>query len=206
MAIISLYINDQNFNRVLTAVCSNYKYQEKIIVNGELVDNPQTKSEFVNITLRNFLSEHVKSYEIEKAKRDAEIAASQVDNIIVNDGSIASIYNYHMVCLEAAKSQYDGLASIIAPGNTFSIALSATGQLPATHYALEAGITETARQQLLVLELAGGTVTDGIQTLFYIRCDPETNIAQATNISGYDIVGKEYNMSKLLNYLGLIEC
>lgn len=168
--------------------------------------NPQTKAEFANGILRGFLAEHVKVYELEKARREAEALAADAGNVVVDDGSTASVYNYHMVCLAPAKAQYDGLASVIAPGNTFDIGLSSDGSQPPTHYALEAGITETARQQLLVLELAGGTSTGGVQTLFYVRCDPYTNLAQSTNIDGYNIVGQECSMAKLLEYLGLQEC
>ena len=219
MAIISVYIPDGDFQRTLDAICNNYKYQENFTsietsLDDELtpvqtvvtITNPQTKSQFVNQIIRNFIGEHVKSYEIEVAKREAAETAQNAQNVFVDDGSTASVYNYHMVCLAPAKSQYDALSQVIAPGNSFSTALSSNGQLPASHYATEAGITETARQQLFILELAGGTSTGGIQTLFYVRCDPFTNIAQATNIDGYDIVGQECSMSALLQYLGLQEC
>jgi hypothetical protein len=108
-----------------------------------------------------------------------------------------------MVCLAEAKAQYDGLASIIAPGNTFHIPLSANGQQPATHYGAEVAVTETARQQLIVLELAGGTSTSGTQTLFYTRCTPDTDIAVSTNIIGYDIVNKPCSLADLFNHMGL---
>lgn len=219
MAIISVYIPDSDFQRTLDAICNNYKYQEsftskEIDPNAEIgqevititTPNPQTKSQFVNQIIRNFISEHVKAYEVELAKKEAEETARNAQNVLVDDGSTATVYNYHMVCLAPAKPQYDALSQVIAPGNSFSIALSSNGQLPASHYATEAGITETARQQLLVLELAGGTSTGGIQTLFYVRCDPFTKVAQSTNIDGYDIVGQECSMSKLLQYLGLQEC
>ena len=169
------------------------------------IPNPQTKAEFTNGILRGFLAEHVKVYELETARREAEAAAANAGNVTVDDGATATVYAYQMVCLEPAKAQYDGLASIIAPGNTFHIPLSVDGNDPATHYGLEAGITDTARQQLLVLELAGGTSTNGVQTLFYVRCDPITNIAQSTNIAGYDIVGSGCSMSGLLTHLGLQE-
>ena len=169
------------------------------------IPNPQTKAEFTNGILRGFLAEHVKVYELETARREAEAAAANAGNVTVDDGATATVYAYQMVCLEPAKAQYDGLASIVAPGNTFHIPLSADGNDPATHYGLEAGITETARQQLFVLEAAGGTTTGGVQTLFYVRCDPVTNIAQATNVEGYDIVGQECSMTNLVTQLGLQE-
>lgn len=219
MAIISVYIPDGDFQRTLDAICNNYKYQENFTsietsLDDELtpvqtvvtITNPQTKSQFVNQIIRNFISEHVKTYEVEIVKKQAVETINDSENIVVDDGATASVYKYNMICLAPAKSQYDALSQVIAPGNSFSVALSSNGQLPVSHYATEVGITETARQQLLVLELAGGTSTDGIQTLFYVRCDPYTNIAQATNIDGYDIVGQECSVSKLIQYLGLQEC
>lgn len=170
-------------------------------VQPNTISNPISKESFTNSVLRNFVSEHVRSYELELARRQAEEALA--GNIMVDDGATAAVYNYHMVCVAPAKAQYDYLASIIAPGNTFDVALSADGNAPATCYALEAGITETARQQLLVLELAGGTTTDGNQTLFYVRCDPDTGIAQATNVDGYAIVGETCSLSALIAYMGL---
>jgi len=41
--------------------------------------------------------------------------------------------------------------------------------------------------------------------MFYVRCDPQTHIAQATNITGFDIVGKNCTFSGLLAHLGLKE-
>jgi hypothetical protein len=174
-------------------------------VQPAIIPNPQTKAEFTNGIIRGFLGEHVKVYELDLARKQAEQAAGQAGNVIVDDGSTATVYDYHMVCLEPAKVQYNALASVIAPGNSFNIALSANGENPATHYGLQAGITDTARQQLLVLELAGGTSTGGVQTMFYVRCDPQTHIAQSTNISGFDIVGQPCSFSGLLNHLGLKE-
>jgi hypothetical protein len=174
-------------------------------VHPATIPNPQTKAEFTNGIIRGFLGEHVKVYELDLARKQAEQAAGQAGNVIVDDASTATVYDYHMVCLEPAKAQYDALASVIAPGNSFNIALSVNGENPATHYGLQAGITDTARQQLLVLELAGGTSTGGVQTMFYVRCDPQTHIAQSTNISGFDIVGQPCSFSGLLNHLGLKE-
>lgn len=207
MAILSIYIPDSGIQRVYDAICSHYKYQPTIgsDENGVSIPNPQSQAQFTNEVVRGFLSENTRVYELDQARRQAEIAASGAGNVPVDDGSTATVYDYHMVCLEPAKSQYDALASVIAPGNSFNIPLSADGNNPATYYGLEAGITETARQQLVVLELAGGTTTSGVQTMFYTRCDPQTHIAQSTNIAGYDIVGKPCSFSGLLNQLGLKE-
>jgi hypothetical protein len=171
----------------------------------QTISNPETKAMFANGIVRGFLAEHTQVYELDLARKAAEAVANGTSSVSVDDGATATVYDYLMVCLEPAKAQYDGLASIISPGNSFSIPLSATGSSPATHYGLVAGITETARQQLLVLELAGGTTTGGVQTMFYVRCDPQTHVAQATNISGFDIVGKNCTFSGLLAQLGLTE-
>lgn len=174
-------------------------------VHPQTIPNPETKAAFTNSIIRGFLAEHTKVYELDLARKAAETAASSVGSVTVDDGSTASVYDYHMVCLEPAKAQYDGLASIITPGNSFNIPLSANGSLPATHYGLQAGITDTARQQLLVLELAGGTSTNGVQTMFYVRCDPDTHVAMSTNIEGFNIVGQSCTFSSLLAHLGLQE-
>lgn len=205
MATISVYVKDSDINRIYDAIANNYRYQNTVGVdeNNQPIVNPKSKADFTNDILQGFLAEHVKVYELEKARREAEQAANNAGNVGVENGATAKPYDYDMVCLADAKTQYDGLASIIAPGNTFNIALSANGQLPATHYGAEVAVTETARQQLLVLELAGGTLTNGVQTLFYTRCTPDTDIAVATNISGYDIVGKPCSFSDLISYLGL---
>ena len=172
-------------------------------VYPELIQNPQSKSEFTNVIIRNFLTEHVRSYELELARKQAEQSASNAGNISVNDGLTTPIYGYYMVCLEPAKQQYDILASIISSGSNFNIPLSQDGQNPPTHYGLDIGITETARQQLLVLEFAGGTTTGGIQTLFYIRYNLKTKIAEATNIDGFNIAGRDCSFADLINYLNL---
>jgi len=205
MATISIYVADSDVTRVYDAIANNYKYQATTGFddNGSAIPNPVTKAEFTNSVLQGFLAEHVKVYELEKARQAAEAAASSAGNVTVENGATAKPYAYDMVCLAAAKTQYDGLASIIAPGNSFNIPLSANGQEPATHYGAEVGVTETARQQLLVLELAGGTTTNGVQTLFYTRCTPDTDLAVATNIPGYDIVGKPCSFTDLLSHLGL---
>ena len=194
MATISIYVADADVTRVYDAIANNYNYQES---------SAQTKADFTNSILQGFLAEHVKVYELDKARKAAEAAANNAGNVTVQDGSTAKPYDYDMVCLAAAKEQYDGLASIIAPGSSFHIPLSANGQDPATHYGAEVAVTETARQQLVVLELAGGTSTNGVQTLFYTRCTPDTDIAVATNIPNYDIVGKPCAFTDVVAHLGL---
>lgn len=171
--------------------------------NPATIPNTESKPEFTNRTIRKFLTDNVKAYELEEARKAAETAVNNNTVVTVEDGSTATIHHYIMVCLGAAKAQYDAVASFIAPGNTFSIELSADGNAPATHYGLEAGVTETAKNQLSALELAGNTSVDGVQTLFYVRCDPETGIAQATNIDGYAIVGQPCTFSDLIAQLGL---
>jgi len=205
MATISIYVADSDVTRIYDAIANNYKYQTTVGFDGDKnpILNSQSKADFTNGIIQGFLAEHVKVYELEKARQAAEAAASNAGNVTVENGATAKPYDYDMVCLAGAKAQYDGLASIIAPGNSFNIPLSANGQEPATHYGAEVGVTETARQQLLVLELAGGTTTNGVQTLFYTRCTPDTDLAVATNIPGYDIIGKPCSFSDLLSHLGL---
>jgi hypothetical protein len=205
MATISIYIPDSSADRVFDAIAANYRYQQTVPnPEGEgTIPNPESKAAFANAILRGFLAEHTRVYELEQARKAAEIAANGIGNITVDDGTNATPYEYDMVCLAAAKEQFDGLANIIAPGNSFSIPLSANGQAPATHYGSEVAVTETARQQLVVLELSGGTQLGGVQTLFYTRCTPDTDIAVSTNIPNYDIIGKPCSFNGVISHLGL---
>lgn len=189
MAIISIYIRDEDIERVTEAICSNYRYD-----TGET--NPWTKEQFVNKVIRKFITDNVKTYEIEEAKRIA--LAGKEYTVITDDGATATIHKYYMICVGSAKAQYDYIAGLLSPGNSFDIPL---GNGSITHWGLEVGITETARQQLLALELSGGTSSDGEITLFYARCNTNS-VVEATN-ADQSIVGTEMSMSdfiQLFNY------
>ena len=90
MAQFSIEIADQDLNRVLNAVASNYKRPEKVSnpsfdadqpedpeTNPSQIDNPETVPQFVNRIVREFLSENVKVFEVREAKRLAAEQASQ---------------------------------------------------------------------------------------------------------------------------------
>ena len=78
MAIISVYIPDNDVSRVYDAVCAHYNYQVNTVdENGQPVPNPQTKAEFTNGIVRGFLSEHLHVYELEVARAQAEAAAAK---------------------------------------------------------------------------------------------------------------------------------
>lgn len=189
MAIISIYIRDQDIERVVDAICTNYKYDIS-------ETNPYTKDEFVNQIIRKFIFDNVKLYEVEEAKRIA-LAGKENIELGIDDGSTAVIHRYCLICLGESKVQYDYIAGLLSPGNSFDIPL---GDQSITHFGLEIGITENARQQLLALELSGGTQSGGIQTLFYIRRN-EDNIVQSTNIDE-SLVGMSMTMTDLINYFG----
>ena len=91
MAIFELAIADADVQRVFDAVCNNYNRPEKIenpsfdnnlpedeTTNPKMIDNPETQGDFVHRIVRQFLSEHVAAYEIQKAKDEAaaEISTS----------------------------------------------------------------------------------------------------------------------------------
>ena len=84
MAVFSLEIADEDVQRVLDAVCANYRRVEMVAnpdwiegVEGlpEEIENPETKAQFTNRMVRRFLSEHVQSYELELARSQAAAAA-----------------------------------------------------------------------------------------------------------------------------------
>tara|TARA_Y100001937_G_C7118578_1_gene331370 strand:+ start:1444 stop:1704 length:261 start_codon:yes stop_codon:yes gene_type:complete len=86
MAEFKIEIADADVVRVLTAVASNYNRPEKVIINGEEVDNPETVAQFANRMVREYLAENVKAYEIRLAKQQA---ASSVDtSVTINDPAV----------------------------------------------------------------------------------------------------------------------
>lgn len=73
MAIFSIEIADGDVERVIDSLCANYKRQETIKDNqGNLVTNPESKPIFANRMVREFISDHVKRYEIDLAKKQLE--------------------------------------------------------------------------------------------------------------------------------------
>lgn len=86
MAIFSVEIADEDVERVINAVASNYNYQEQIITeNNRMVNNPESKYVFANRMVRKFLSDHVKKYELELAKKTLE---EQLASVTINDPSV----------------------------------------------------------------------------------------------------------------------
>lgn len=83
MAIFSVEIADSDVNRVINAVCSNYNYEEIILDdNRQSIPNPESKFVFANRMVRQFLSDHVKKYEIDLAKKELE---EKINSITIND-------------------------------------------------------------------------------------------------------------------------
>lgn len=83
MAIFSVEIADTDVDRVINSVCANYNYQEEIISNdNQVIANPETKFAFANRMVRRFLSDHVKKYELDLAKKALQ---DQLDSVTIND-------------------------------------------------------------------------------------------------------------------------
>ena len=95
MAIFSIEIADGDVARVIGAVCANYNRseivsnpsfddeQEESEANPRTIDNPEDIYQFANRIVRQFLSEHVKAYEIKQAKIAAEAAADTT--VLISD-------------------------------------------------------------------------------------------------------------------------
>jgi hypothetical protein len=89
MAIFSVEIPDEDTDRVVEALCSNYSYDAQIqnpdfdddLEAGpdsvEMIDNPESQAQFANRMTREFLMNHTYSYELKIAK---ESAASSVES------------------------------------------------------------------------------------------------------------------------------
>jgi len=73
MAVFSIEIADSNVERVINAVCANYKRPDNIVDNnGNTIENPESKAVFANKMVRQFLSDHVQKYEIDLLKQQIE--------------------------------------------------------------------------------------------------------------------------------------
>ena len=94
MAQFSIAIADEDVNRVMDAVAANYGWKENVnnpdfdpqqpvdpSTNPETIPNPENKFVFTNRMVRQFLSEHVKAYEVQVAKQAAEAALNTTIDI-----------------------------------------------------------------------------------------------------------------------------
>ncbi len=68
MATFSVEIADQDVERVVEALCVNYNRPEEI--DGS--ENAETKFAFANRMVRQFLSDHVRKYELDRLKATLE--------------------------------------------------------------------------------------------------------------------------------------
>jgi len=194
MAVLSVYIAESDTDRVLNAVASNHGWSS---------DSGQTIQSFVNQVIRNFLQEHVKAFEITEARVAAEAAAIAGSHVDLEDATTVTPYQYHMVCVDAVKAQYDGIAGQLLPGLVFNVNLAnSIGDL---YWGLSLAATEGMRESLAAMELLGGTESGGSILLYYVRCDFVSNIAVSSNILGFDKIGEVCNFGDVLVSLGLSE-
>jgi len=194
MAVLSVYIAESDTDRVLNAVASNHGWSS---------DSGQTIQSFVNQVIRNFLQEHVKAFEITEARVAAEAAAIAGSHVDLEDATTVTPYQYHMVCVDAVKAQYDGIAGQLLPGSVFNVNLAnSIGDL---YWGLSLAATEGMRESLAAMELLGGTESGGSILLYYVRCDFVSNIAVSSNIVGFDKIGEVCTFGDVLVSLGLSE-
>ena len=100
MAQYCIDIPDEHVDRVISGVANQYGYQQSIDnpnfnpledvsdSNPETISNPQTKGQFVNQLVRNFLIDNVKAWESKQAADAARKAA--IDSVDINITNPAS--------------------------------------------------------------------------------------------------------------------
>ena len=79
MAVFSIEIADEHVDRILTAMCANYKYEAQVrdpnssseTNPGAMMDNPESPYHFVNRITREYLINNTTDYEIKLAKQQA---------------------------------------------------------------------------------------------------------------------------------------
>jgi len=194
MAVLSVYIPESDTDRVFNAVASNHGWSS---------DTGLSIQSFVNQVIRNFLQEHVKAFEITEARVAAEAAAIAGSHVDFEDATTVTPYRYFMVCVDAVKAQYDGIAGQLLPGAAFDVNLvDGDGNV---FWGLSLAATEGMRESLAAMELLGGTVSGGVTLLYYVRCDFVSGIAVSSNIDGFDKVGVVCSFGDVLSFLGLAE-
>jgi hypothetical protein len=86
MAIFSIEIADQDVDRVIAAISTNYNYEENVVdSSGNTVPNPENRYVFSNRMVRQFLSDHVRKYEIDLLKKQLE---ESINNPSINDPQV----------------------------------------------------------------------------------------------------------------------
>jgi hypothetical protein len=86
MAIFSIEIADQDVDRVIAAISTNYNYEENVVdSSGNAVPNPENRYVFSNRMVRQFLSDHVRKYEIDLLKKQLE---ESINNPSINDPQV----------------------------------------------------------------------------------------------------------------------
>jgi len=100
MAQFSVEIADSDVARVLNSLAVNYRRPAQVPnpdfdpaqppseTNLEVIDNPETISQFGNRMVRKFLMDNVKAYEIKEAKRIAAEQAAQNAEVNITDPQV----------------------------------------------------------------------------------------------------------------------
>lgn len=70
MAEIKIIIPTEKINGIVEAFADEYNYKEQIEVKGELVDNPQTKSQFAKEQVMNFIKRTYKRNKLKELNDD----------------------------------------------------------------------------------------------------------------------------------------
>ena len=105
MALFSIEIADDQVDRVIDALCANYHYRSQIsnpdydpaledrggedydpTTNPEIIDNPETKNEFSNRMVREYLINNTQAYEIQQLKANA--VSAMATNPTISDPSV----------------------------------------------------------------------------------------------------------------------
>lgn len=81
MATYCVEMPDEDFIRVINAIAANYGRQDNVSnpnyagdpnIEPQIIENPETKAQFTNRIVRQFLAENVTAYEKRLALKQAE--------------------------------------------------------------------------------------------------------------------------------------
>jgi hypothetical protein len=194
VALISIYVDDDKYARILDAVASYHRWDAQYA----------SKEEFLNLVVRGFLQQSVKAFDVSEARRVAEEAALALPDVPLENAEVYQPYYYFMICTAATRSRFNFMANNLMPGSSFDVPLTnspTTGDV--THYALEGAFTEFQRQQLATLEATGAVGAGPLILLYYVRCDID-RIPKASNSSDIVLSTSAFSLNDMANALGLV--
>lgn len=78
----SFTVSEEDKTRIIDGVSYQNQYQDQVVVDGELVDNPESKGAFCKRLVKGWIKANVRAYEANQAAETARLAKMAEVNAI----------------------------------------------------------------------------------------------------------------------------